>query len=288
MGYVSVDALENFTFHDSIAIKGALEGDTVVLTVKQLNVHAGCRENPAAVDLEAGLAVLTVEGLQLRSYTLGAEWQVDSQGKKYLTAPLRVYPGSAGLAAFSAQIAHGFRFHDWAVEQQGGQTVHTIAGCGAEPYFEAAFTASRITVAWDTYRGKAWYELHWQETASIVVETGGEPHTETLCLYFSQEGEPRCTAVLHLLGRDIRGWGRTLAGALAELERRLPDTAALACCLTCRHGQLQENGDVVCQAAGQGQNQAASGQGAAHRKAFDHCGAYAGKASRSGSGGMTP
>lgn len=158
MRYRSVNAVEEFDFHDSRAEGGELRDGTLLLPLRSLNIHKHLPQNPSEYDMEIELAILRAEGFALLEYSPCPECVRDEQGNFVPIEPRRVYRGEDGLARFARDLGEGFYVFGWLVERKEGAAVHTITCNGQGFVSDVSFTAEKITVEWDSYTDKAWYE----------------------------------------------------------------------------------------------------------------------------------
>ena len=245
MLYQSINALQDFEFHDSEVIGGSRDGDTVTLTLKYLNVHKHLPQNPGDFDMEIELATFRINGFQLLGYTPGVTWGFDEAGNSIPLEPIREYTGADGLERFWTQVEGGFAILQLDTEQQNGRLALTFSCSGNEPYFDVSFAADQVTVQWDKFRKKAWYELHRYSNHPLSLLVDGAETPSEIRVYFHDDppSKPLRSASIKLDGSDLWGSGTLLEEAVLDLERKLPASVSLKCCQTCRHGNFCPSGN---------------------------------------------
>lgn len=105
--------------------------------------------------MEIKLARLCAEGFSLSSYEESL-WDV----KQDVKAQRTVYHGEDGLQRFVQLLNEEFYIHGWSMQVQEDVTVHTLTCNGEYRVADVVFTVEKITIEWDEYVGKAWYEPH--------------------------------------------------------------------------------------------------------------------------------
>ena len=106
-----------------------------------------------------------------------------------------------------------------------------------------------MTVEWDTYRKKAWYELHRQYKRQVHLLTPeGDQLIDVriIChdedVYYKQvlEEAPIIRVGIKYNGQELWGRGEDYlwVDAFADLQKQLPQDVTIKCCLTCRYGNM--------------------------------------------------
>ena len=80
---------------------------------------------------------------------------------------IAVYHGEDGLQRLVQLLNEGFYILGWSMQSQDGVTVHTLTCNGEYRIADVVFTVEKITIEWDEYEGKAWYEPHEGEAEQL-------------------------------------------------------------------------------------------------------------------------
>lgn len=237
-----MNRLGDFDFHDAEMRLKSYDGNTLVISVKNLNIHKNTPQNGSDSDMELAETVMTFSGVSTLSYETDDDPAVILTGDQAASRFLKEL--KAGLFVFSLE------------EETPRQIV--MDGCGDSPYFAARFAYDSVRVEWDAYRKKAWYELHRYYKREICLATPeGEQKTklEIYChdedVYDVREDKmqaaPLVTVHLRYRDQEYRGMGSDdyWNDAFADLQKHLPPGVALKCCLTCRHGNLCPVGNNI-------------------------------------------
>ena len=244
MGYLSIDQLEQFEFHDSDWKLESQDRDDVTFAVENLNIHKDTEQNDEDWDMELGPARMTFRGFRLIHFEPGRSWTTDEDGNSVPVGPRILHTGEEGmnrLAAEKFQVLH--------LEREGDHW--ELGGCGPEPYFTAEFDFDSVEIAWNSYVKKAWYELHRYYTFQVALHTPQGLVSEKLEITVHEEEVYRinhgwlpapsvsarvCWADEIYLGdgTDDFLW----IDAIADLQKKLPEGVTIRGCLTCRHGNL--------------------------------------------------
>lgn len=175
MQYQSVDRLQDFEFHDSYWTMDHCEGDQFVIWIENLNTHKGTAQNNTDSDMEVKRAKVTFKGFAVRTFEPGRAWKVDENGESYTDDPLIIYKEAEACDKWIAELQRGHTVYDLAHEEN----VYSIGASGDCPYFSVEFAFDTVTVEWDAYSKKAWYELHRQYKREITLATPmGDQKTE--------------------------------------------------------------------------------------------------------------
>ncbi len=238
MRYISKDSTENFEFHDSFVKSADLENGILNLIVQYLNIHKGLPENPNDCDMEIEEAKITLTDFSLKCFTFGGAWQIDENGNSYQTESVTECEGEEGLVHFKREIDKGFTILDWYTSDQENELIYNIEACGDEPFFDVSFSASSITIEWDSYRKKAWYELKrwYDEIISLIVEDKEVQSNIHLSFDDEDENDPTRAVGVEIDNQWIWGHGDFMPDAVINLEEQLLPNIKLKCCQTCRYG----------------------------------------------------
>lgn len=242
MKYRVENDLSLFEFHDAKFSLAGHDGKNLIVSAECVNIHKDAPQNPHDFDMKMSCAEITFRNFRSAVYEPGRAWATDAEGNSYPVGEQITFTGQEAVEHILAELKNGFFVYHFEKEESGG---YSIGGIGIEPYFEIKFDFDSVTVCWDAYEKKAWYELHRRYQYDAVLHT---PHgDETVKLTVSTHEEPNSVTVgCKYDGREY--WGRgsdeLWMDAFADLQSRLPDGVSLKCCLTCGHGNLCPVGNV--------------------------------------------
>lgn len=147
MKYSSVNNLQDFEFHDSQMEFISYADGKLVVAVKHLNIHKATLQNDFETDMEIALAQITFEGLSVKSFEL-------SKAEKANIAD-RISAGEKAEQKYISELKHGINIFEFGLLDSG---FYYIDACGVEPWFTVQFSFENVTVEWEEYSQKAWYE----------------------------------------------------------------------------------------------------------------------------------
>ena len=254
MKYRVENGLSLFEFHDSAFSLINFDGTDMVISSQHLNIHKFTEQNPSACDMEITSAKLTFHGFRSPTFAPGRAWTEDTDGKLHPTAPHAVFSGKEAEESILEELRGQINVLDFCQMDDGS---YIIDGCGFEPFFTMGFRFDRITIEWDEYKEKAWYELHQQFQYDIPLSTpAGDTQAKVIVAVQSEDTAaghtPSVTVCLRFSGKDWQGHGKDplWIDAFADLQKQLPKDVSLKCCLTCRHGNLcpvgSDNNELFC------------------------------------------
>ena len=124
----------------------SFQGDTLCVSMKALNIHKGTPQNDSPYDLEIEEASVTFSGVQILSFNPHGE-----DGEP-------VYTGADAPARLSEALTSGVTLYD--LDKADGETHFLDAFDYAPryPFFTVHFTFTTVSIEWDKYLQKAWYE----------------------------------------------------------------------------------------------------------------------------------
>ena len=152
--YVSINRLSDFEFHDSELTLVSFEDQCLILNATYLNVHKGIEQNPHKVDMEIALASLTFEDFVIWSYEPGRSWKRDEKGQYYTDEPQIILSGKEANDRFITQIKNGITDFDLGVKEG---SIYFIDGIAEDPFFTLCFMFQNVSIEWDDFKGRAWY-----------------------------------------------------------------------------------------------------------------------------------
>lgn len=157
MKYCVEKNLSVFEFHDAVFSLVRFDGKDLVISAAMLNIHKGTPQNPSAYDMEIEDAQITFRNFHSANYEPGRAWETDADGNSYQVGPRIILSGQDGIDQILKELTHKIWVYHLEKEETGG---YSIGGCGTEPYFTIEFDFDEVTVCWDKYSQKAWYERH--------------------------------------------------------------------------------------------------------------------------------
>lgn len=252
MKYSSINQLHNFEFHDSEWTLDSLTKDTLVVFIKHLNIHKGTTQNNNDSDMEIELAKMTFQGFNIQTFEPGRTWKIDAEGKSYTDEPLIIFEGEEACQKLANELQYGLTVYHL---ERDDYNVYSIDACGDSPFFVAKFIFDSVTVEWDAYHKKAWYELHKQYKKQVYLVTpDGDQlfdmyiNTHDEDVYYKQVIEKAPTINVGIKYNSQELWGRgkdyLWTDAFADLQKQLPKGVTIKCCMTCQHGNMCPVGNI--------------------------------------------
>lgn len=246
MKYSSTNQLHYFEFHDSEWTLDHLTEKTLVVFIKHLNIHKETAQNDTDFDMEIDIAKVTFQGFSVQSFEPGRTWKMGADGKSYTDEPLIIFEGEEARRKLVNELQYGLTMYHL---EKDDNNVYNIDACGDSPFFAAQFVFDSVTVEWDAYRKKAWYELHRQYKRQIHLATPeGDKRIDMhiIChnedVYYKRvlEKAPTVNVGIRYNGQELCGRGKDYlwVDAFADLQKQLPQDVTIKCCLTCRHGNM--------------------------------------------------
>ena len=252
MKYCAKNDLSIFEFHDSEFSFVSFDGKDLVISASMVNIHKDTPQNPSDCDMEISSAQITFKNFHSATYEPGRTWKTREDGKSYPVGPRVIFSGQDGISRILEELRNEITVYHFEKEDRG----YSIGGCGIEPYFEIEFDFDNVTVSWEEYKKKAWYELHRQyrydavlhtPTGSEIVQLNVSCHEEPVYVKDVLEQPPTVNVGCKYDGKEYWGHGsdHLWIDAFADVQRQLPEDVLLKCCLTCRHGNLCPVGNGV-------------------------------------------
>jgi hypothetical protein len=155
MKYKTNKILSDFEFHDSYFKLKKYENDSLIISVKYLNVHKNTEQNPSNTDMEIKNAEITFEGFRLVSFEPPRTWKEDINGKLYTDEPLFILEGTVAKAKFSEQLNNGVTVLEFGILENGN---YYFDGLSVEPWFSVQFQSDTCVVTWDEFSKPSFYE----------------------------------------------------------------------------------------------------------------------------------
>lgn len=233
-----------FEFHDAEFSLAGFDGRALVVSASMINVHKGTVQNPFDQDMEIASAEIAFRNFGSVTYEPGRAWETGEDGKSYPVGQRVVFEGQDAMERILEELRNGITVYHFQEEENGR---YSIGGCsGTEPYFEMGFACESIRISWEEYKRKAWYERHRKYRYDTVLDTPDGAETVKLTVSCHEEpvyyrGQPVTVIVgCAFGGKEYWGYGNDSLwiDAFADLQRKLPESVLLRCCLTCRYGNF--------------------------------------------------
>lgn len=253
MKYRVENQLDLFEYHDSVFSLVSFDKKELVVSVKHLNIHKDTKENPHDCDMEISSANIYFQNIQILSFEPVRAYQLDADGNWYTNEPQIIYQDDEAKENFINALKNGFSINGVDIQRHSECTTFDF-DTNSPICFNATFSFSNVIVEWDSYRRKAWYELHTQYRYEITLSTPDGESKELLHVVCNEEDEfhPTVRVSIQYQDQEIWGYGEDYlwVDAFADLQKHLPDNVILKCCLTCRHGNMcpfgNKPGEVFC------------------------------------------
>ncbi len=237
MKYRLENRLEDFEFHDALFSLIHADNKKWIISAKYLNFHKNTEQNPSAFDMEIDDATITFTGISVFSYKAGGALVKDVNGNIYRKEYILLEGTEAEnkfLSVFENPISVLYFGTD-------DNTRYYLEGCGTEPFFTVECSFENITIEWDKYRRKAWYELHKQHIFDSQLNTPDNIQQTKITVNCREESiSENITVHIKYKDTDYCGCGNDSlwVDAFADLQRQLPTDVTLRCCLSCQHGNM--------------------------------------------------
>ena len=160
--------LEDFEFHDAWLTLDRFNEEGLAVSAEHVNVHKTAGYGALKHDMELNGARITFQGFCAATFEPGRTWKIDADGRPYTDDPLIIFEGKEAERLILEELRNGINVYDLGKKKDDW---YYIEGCGLEPFFTMEFQASGVTIEWDGYRKKAWYELHRQSWRESVLDT---------------------------------------------------------------------------------------------------------------------
>ena len=260
MKYRVENRLDLFEFHDAELSFTDYRYNQLILSAKHLNIHKGVPENPHNSDMELDLAVMSFTGFEVLSWEPMRNYQIYDTGNWFTEEPQIIYKGKEAESRFWNSIRKGFSVNCVDICTMDNKTCINLS-ISTPAYSFVTLTFENVAVEWDTYYGKAWYELHKQfMRKGYLLTPSGEQETEIHIVYHEEppesSGAPQGSFTISIGvkygGKELWGCGKEYLweDAFAKVQKQLPEGVFLKCCMTCRHGNMcpygNKPGEIFC------------------------------------------
>lgn len=227
--------LSLFEFHDAVFSFIGFDGKDMVISAELLNIHKHTEQNPSEYDMEIESARILFKGFRSPIYEPGRTWKMGEDGKSYPVGLRRVFSDQEALDRIVEELKEGLTVYHFEKEETGGWS---IGGSGLEPYFTITFDFDTVSVCWDEYKKRAWYELHRRYDYDCVLHTPKGDETVQLAVICHEEAvyikgvlqqPPAVNVGCKYDGKAYwgHGSGRSWLDAFADLQRQLPEGVIL-------------------------------------------------------------
>lgn len=245
MKYCAENQLELFEFHDARLELIRFGGGELVVSAKHLNIHKHTDQNPSDCDMEIACATITFQSYCAFSYEPDRTWETGADGKSCPIGPEVLYRGQEAEERILAEFKRGIEVFSFG-KADGAR--YYVEGFGTVPFFTMEFGFTAVTVAWDAYAKKAWYELHrqYQQELTLAAPDGDTQVPAHIICHDVGEEASVITVGIRYNGSELWGRGKDSlwVDAFADLQKQLPAGLTLKCCLTCRHGNMYPLGNT--------------------------------------------
>ena len=140
--YSSVNKLSDFYFEDAIMKLVNYSDNVLVVDVKYLNISKFASQNPEKFDMEISLARITFTDFYVKTFKM--------------EEPPMIIEGKEAEEKFISEIKYGMDIYDNFEATENAS--YRIEGSAIDPFFIVDISFDSITVEWDEYRKKSWYE----------------------------------------------------------------------------------------------------------------------------------
>ena len=161
MKYRIENQLDLFEFHDSEFSLISFDKKDLVVSAKYLNIHKEAKENPHNCDMEISLANISFQNVRILSLEPMRAGQMDSDGNWYTDDPQIIYQPDKAKENLIDALKNGISINGVDIRRSDEHTTF-VFDTNSPICFNAVISFSNVKVEWDSYRKKAWYELHKQ------------------------------------------------------------------------------------------------------------------------------
>lgn len=149
MEYNVENQLDLFEFHDSEFALIQFDNDKLIVSVKYLNIHKISLPNPSDYDMEIKNAIITFKNFHITQYKF-----YSSQNE--ITDYYEQEAIEKFIEEFDGEYVKHINIFDLG---KLDNSIYYIDASGKSTFFAIQFTFDNVTIEWDEYRKKAWYEL---------------------------------------------------------------------------------------------------------------------------------
>lgn len=242
MKYHISDRLQDFELEDSSFSLISWSNDVLIVSVRHLIIHKDATPEKTNCDMEIDKAHITFRDFRIYEFEPSRTWETDANGNSVTKDPLVIYTEDTARYMFERELNNSFSIMHFSHEN--GK--YEIGASGIDPYFSVRFSFASVDIEWDSYRKKAYYELHRQHNKQITLSTPNGTIITNATIICHEEAvysdcgkkteEPSVSVGIDYDGKSFWGHGTThlWKDAFAELQKILPDNVRIKCCLTCR------------------------------------------------------
>ena len=153
------NTLSLFEFHDAEFSFLSFQDNNLVISAKHLNIHKNTLQNPDDCDMEIDIAKITFYDVTMISYELIQGYITDADGNKYTNDPKVFLTDKEASLKFTDELKNKIFLNYLDIYNENNKQIIEIGTC-APTVFTAIFSCKNLSVEWDKYSQKAWYELH--------------------------------------------------------------------------------------------------------------------------------
>ncbi|MDO4153936.1 MAG: hypothetical protein Q4E21_03680 [Clostridia bacterium] len=158
MKYCIENRLDLFEFHDAEFAYISFENNNLSVSVRHLNIHKDAKENPHDYDMEIESATVSFRGVQVLSFEPMRAYKMGNDGNLYTDEPQIIFKNVEAKARFTEELKKGITLNCIDIHPENEKTIIEIP-VSAKNCFIVTFSFDSISVEWDAYCQKAWYEF---------------------------------------------------------------------------------------------------------------------------------
>lgn len=157
MKYHTKNQLNIFEFHDSILSLVSFDKNNLVLSAEGLNIHNNVPENPFDCDMEILFSNITFTNTRFYSFEYPEARITDSNGNTYIEKSRIISEEKNSENHFINELNKKISVHGITLYEKNCKNFIKIQTNGVS-VFTVDFSFEAVTVEWDEYLNKAWYE----------------------------------------------------------------------------------------------------------------------------------
>jgi len=221
MKYNVENQLDLFEFHDSKFTLVSFDNDELIVSVKHLNIHKNSIHNPSDYDMEIKDAIITFKGFHITYY----------KAHSFLNK-ISTYYEQKAIEKFKKEFKekHTNHINIFYLGMIDDSLCHIDAD-GKSPFFSIEFTYDNVTIEWNEYLKKAWYELYkkYNQELTLITPNGEESIIADIgCHYEDPCYDPIfINVVIKYNGKELYGHSKLLHDALLDIQKQLPEGVTL-------------------------------------------------------------
>ena len=215
MKYHVENQLDLFEFHDSEFTLIKFDNNELIVSVEYLNIHKNSVPNPSNYDMEIKDAIITFKDFHVtycKTYSYSNK--------------INIYYEQEATEKFKGEYSEHINIFD--LGKLDDSQYYIDAG-GVSIFFSIYFSYDKVTIEWDEYRKKAWYEpyKYHQQDLTLITPNGEESITAGIRYQYRDLSEDPIYISVNINYNDKKLYGTTttplLLDALANLQQKLPE-----------------------------------------------------------------